>query len=245
MIIITGAGQGIGAAVARRAADLGRPVCVNYRSSAEGAARVVDDLRRSGVEAMAVRADVAEEDEVERLFATAEEELGPLTALVNNAGVTGGMARVADLDIAQLDTAYRAVLRSVALCTRRGLRSMARGRGGAGGSIVNISSTGARTGGGHEWVHYAALKAAVNVHTWGAAQEAAADDVRVNAVAPGLIDTGLHRANGVPDRPDRLRPTVPLGRIGTPEEVAEAVVFLLSPAASYITGSVLEVGGGR
>ncbi|HBF84993.1 MAG TPA: oxidoreductase [Streptomyces sp.] len=245
MIIVTGAGQGIGAAIARRAAVLDRPVCVNYRSSAAGAEQVVQDLREAGVEALAVKADVTEEDEVERLFATAVEKLGPLTAVVNNAGVTGGLGRVVDLDIRQLDTAYRAVLRSVVLCTREGLRHMSHSRGGSGGCVLNVSSTGARTGGGHEWVHYAALKAAVNTHTWGAAQEVAADGVRINAVAPGLIETGLHRANGVPDRPERLRTSVPMGRIGAPEEVAEAAVFLLSPSASYITGSVLEVGGGR
>ncbi|GGQ10229.1 SDR family oxidoreductase [Streptomyces roseolilacinus] len=245
MILITGGGQGIGAAIARRAAALGRPVCVNYRTSAAGAEEVVRDVREAGVEALALQADVTEEDEVARLFATATDKLGPLEALVNNAGVTGGLGRVIDLDIGQLDTAYRAVLRSVVLCTREALRAMARSRGGEGGCVVNISSTGARTGGGGEWVHYAALKAAVNAHTWGAAQEAAADGVRINAVAPGLIHTGLHEANGVPDRPERLKATVPMGRIGTPEEVAEAAVFLLSPAASYITGSVLEVGGGR
>lgn len=245
MIIVTGGGQGIGAAIARHAITLRQPVCVNYRGNADGAAAVVADLRAQGVEALSVQGDVGVEEDVKRLFDTAQAELGPLRCLFNNAGVTGGMGTVTDLDIAQLDTAYRAVLRSVVLCTREAMRSMARSRGGEGGCIVNVSSTGARTGGGGEWVHYAALKAAVNTHTWGAAQEAAPDGVRVNAVAPGLIDTPLHEANGVPDRPERLRTSVPLGRIGTPDEVAQAAVFLASPGASYITGSVLEVGGGR
>ncbi|MGW7313836.1 SDR family oxidoreductase [Streptomyces sp. NPDC054854] len=245
MIIVTGGGRGIGAAIARRAISLQQPVCVNYRSGAEGAAAVVADLRAQGIEALSVQGDVGIEEDVQRLFETAQSKLGRVRCLFNNAGVTGGMGSITTLDITQLDTAYHAVLRSVVLCTREAMRSMALSRGGEGGSIVNVSSTGARTGGGGEWVHYAALKAAVNTHTWGAAQEAASEGVRINAVAPGLIDTPLHEANGVPDRPERLRTSVPLGRIGTPDEVAQAAVFLASSGASYITGSVLEVGGGR
>ncbi|MEU7028067.1 SDR family oxidoreductase [Streptomyces sp. NPDC015232] len=245
MIIVTGAGRGIGAAIARTLAPTGRPVCINYAHSREPAEALAAEIRRGGGTALAVRADVSEEADVIRLFDTATAELGPVTALVNNAGTTGGLARVTDLRIEQADAAYRSVLRSVLLCTREAARRMATSRGGKGGAIVNISSTGARTGGGTEWVHYAALKAAVNTHTWGAAQELAADGIRVNAVAPGLVQTDLHQDNGVPDRPERLRPTVPLGRIGTPEDIAEAVRFLLSDASSYTTGAVLDVGGGR
>ncbi|MCX5265954.1 SDR family oxidoreductase [Streptomyces sp. NBC_00199] len=246
MILITGAGRGIGAAIARRAAaQLDEPVCINYHRSAAAAEELARDISKRGGQALALQADVSDEEQTVKMFDSAVERLGPLTGLVNNAGVTGGLSRVMDVDLAQVDAAYRAVLRSVVLCTREGLRRMAVSRDGRGGSIVNISSTGARTGGGGEWVHYAALKAAVNAHTWGTAQEAAADGVRVNAVAPGLIQTDLHVDNGVPERPERLRASVPLGRIGTPDEVAQAAVFLLSPAASYMTGSVMEVGGGR
>jgi NAD(P)-dependent dehydrogenase (short-subunit alcohol dehydrogenase family) len=245
MIIVTGAGRGIGAAVAELAAREGHAVCINYRSSREQAEKLAAGIAEAGGRALAVHADVAVEADVCRLFDTAQAELGPLTGLVNNAGVTGGLARIVDLSIMQLDTAYRSVLRSVILCTRSAAQIMATGRGGRGGAIVNISSTGARTGGAGEWVHYAALKAAVNAFTWGAAQELAADRIRVNAVAPGLVHTDLHRDNGVPDRPERLRATIPMGRAGAPAEIASAACFLLSPDASYITGAVLDVGGGR
>ncbi|NJC14871.1 NAD(P)-dependent dehydrogenase (short-subunit alcohol dehydrogenase family) [Micromonospora profundi] len=245
MLIVTGAGRGIGAAVARRAASAGMPVCINYLRSSGAAEALAAEIRDKGGDAVAVRGDVSVEEDVRRLFDTAVDRLGPLTALVNNASSTGGLATVMDLTMDQADLAYRTVLRSVLLCTREAARRMAVSRGGVGGRIVNVSSTGARTGGTGEWVHYAALKAAVNAHTWGAARELAEERIRINAVAPGLIDTDLHRDNGVPQRPELLRPTVPLGRIGTPDEVAEAVWFLLSDASSYITGSVLEVGGGR
>ena len=245
MIVVTGAGRGIGAAVARRAAAAGRPVCVNYRASKDAAEALVREITDAGGTAIAVRADVAVEEDVHALFDTATAALGPVTALVNNAGTTGGLTRILDLDLGQADEAYRTTLRSTLLCTREAARRMARSRGGDGGVVVNVSSTGARTGGGGEWVHYAAMKAAVNTFTWGAAQELAGEGIRVNAVAPGLVQTDLHEDNGVPDRPARLRASVPLGRIGEPDEVAEAVWFLLSPASSYTTGAVLEVGGGR
>ena len=245
MLIVTGAGRGIGAGIALRAARAGRPVCVNYLRSAASAENVVARIRAEGGTAVAVQADVSDEGEVKRLFDEACDALGPVTALVNNAGTTGGLATVGELRIEQADAAYRTVLRSVLLCTGEAVRRMAHSRGGAGGAIVNISSTGARTGGAGEWVHYAALKAAVNTYTWGSAHELARDGIRVNAVAPGLIQTDLHEDNGVPDRPARLRDSVPLGRIGEPDEVAQAVCFLLSEASSYTTGAVLDVGGGR
>ncbi|MDX8148858.1 SDR family oxidoreductase [Lentzea sp. BCCO 10_0061] len=245
MIMVTGAGRGIGAAVARRAAAAGESVCVNYRASKDAAEDLVREITEAGGTAIAVRADVTVEEDVHALFDTATAALGPVTALVNNAGTTGGLSRILDLDLGQADEAYRTVVRSTVLCTREAARRMARSCGGDGGVVINVSSTGARTGGGGEWVHYAAMKAAVNTFTWGAAQELAAEGIRVNAVAPGLVQTDLHEDNGVPDRPARLRASVPLGRIGEPDEVAEAVWFLLSPASSYTTGAVLEVGGGR
>lgn len=244
-MIVTGAGRGIGAAITRRAVEAGWSVCVNYLTDRRAADGVVADVIEQGGSALAVQGDVSEEVDVRRLFDAATAELGPVGALVNNAGTTGGLARIEELRIEQADAAYRSVLRSVLLCTREFVLRNAISRGGEGGSIVNISSTGARTGGSFEWIHYCALKAAVNTHTWGAAQELAAEGIRVNAVAPGLVMTDLHRRNGVPDRPHRLASTVPLGRIGQPAEIAEAVCFLASSASSYTTGAVLEVGGGR
>ena len=244
-MIVTGGGRGIGAAVVRQAAASGWSVCVNYLSDRQSAERIVAHVREIGGTALAVQADVLEEDDVRRLFDAASNELGGISAVVNNAGTTVGLARILDLRIEQADAAYRSVLRSVVLCTREYARLNAISRGGSGGSIVNVSSTGARTGGAFEWVHYCSLKAAVSAHTWGAAQELAAEGIRVNAVAPGLVQTDLHRTNGVPDRPHRLGPSVPLGRVGRPEEIAEAVCFLASATSSYTTGAVLEVGGGR
>ncbi len=245
MIVVTGASRGIGAAVAIRAARAGLPVCVNYRAHPEPAAAVVEQIRRLGGIAIAVQADVGQEDEVVRLFETAVSELGPLRLLVNNAGDTAGPARVLDIDAGQLDECYRTCLRSVVLCTREAGRHMASSRGGSGGVIVNIASTAARTGGAGEWVHYAAAKAAVIAHTVGAARELAPEGIRVNAVSPGLVNTDIHVRNGMPDRPERLRPTIPLGRLGKPHEIAEAVWFFCSDAATYAAGAVLEVCGAR
>src|SRR3954451_6808105 len=218
MLIVTGGGTGIGAAIARRAARAGLPVCVNYRSGADQAHEVVDQIRMARGTAIAVAADAGDPDDVERLFATAVAELGPLTALANNAGVTGGTASVMDVEVRQLDDCFHSCLRSVVLCTRAAARTMAVSRGGSGGAIVNISSTAPRTGGSGEWVHYAAVKAAVTAHTLGAAKELAREGIRVNAVAPGLVETDLHADNGMPDRPQRLRSSIPLGRLGRPEE---------------------------
>jgi NAD(P)-dependent dehydrogenase (short-subunit alcohol dehydrogenase family) len=245
MIIITGAGRGIGAAVARLAGRCGHAVCVNYRNAEHEAAAVVEDIVGAGGAACAVRADVTRRCEVERLFARAEHQLGPLTGLVNNAGVTGGLATVAEAEEHQLEQTFRVNLLGTVLCMQEAIRRMALSRGGRGGAIVNISSTAARTGGSFEWVHYAAVKAGVDAYTRGAAREVADEAVRINAVAPGLINTDLHARNGVPERPDRLRETIPMQRLGSPQEIAEAVLWMLSDRASYVTGSVLEVSGGR
>jgi NAD(P)-dependent dehydrogenase (short-subunit alcohol dehydrogenase family) len=244
-LIVTGASRGIGAAVARLAGARGYAVAVNYAADGAAAEAVAATIVAGGGRAVAIQADVAREADVLRLFAAAEAALGPLAGLVNNAGVTGGFARA---DAVTAEAALRAlevnVLGSI-LCAREALRRLSTRHGGRGGAIVNISSLAARTGGSGEWVHYAATKGAINSFTVGLAREVGAEGVRVNAVAPGLIETDLHAASGAPDRVARLAPSVPMGRAGTPEETAEAVLWLLSPAAAYVTGAILEVGGGR
>jgi NAD(P)-dependent dehydrogenase (short-subunit alcohol dehydrogenase family) len=243
-VVVTGASRGIGAAVARRAAAAGWDVLIAYRHRREQARSVVDQVHRQGRRAFAVQADVSDPAQVERLFVEAD-RFGGLAGLVNNAGVTGGLATVEDVRPEQVREAFATNVEGTILCTQAALRRLSCSRGGSGGVIVNISSTAARTGGTGEWVHYAASKAAVNCFTVGAAREAAGDGVRIVAVAPGLVMTDLHADNGVPDRPERLAPTVPAGRAGTPAEIANTVVWALSDEASYLVGSVIEVGGGR
>lgn len=240
-LIVTGASRGIGAAVARLAGIRGYAVAVNYSRDREAA----EALAREIGAAMAIQADVGDEAQVRRLFEITERDLGPVEALVNNAGITGGFARVESLDAAAVSAMLRVNVLGTMLCARQAVRRMSTLHGGDGGAIVNISSLAARTGGAGEWVHYAASKGAVDTFTIGLAREVAMQGIRVNAVAPGLIETGLHAANGAPDRLDRMAPSIPMQRPGTVEEIAEAVLWLLSPAASYVTGAILEAGGGR
>jgi NAD(P)-dependent dehydrogenase (short-subunit alcohol dehydrogenase family) len=244
-IIVTGASRGIGAATARLLGAQGYPVVVNFMTQEAEAAAVVRNVVSSGVKAVAVHADVSQESEILRLFETSDRELGPLGGLVNNAAITGGFARVRDLSFKTIEDVFALNVTGAMLCAREAVRRMTTDGGGAGGSIVNISSIAARTGAAGEWVHYAASKGAINIFTVGLAREVAKQGIRVNAVAPGLIETDLHADNGAPDRLSRLRSTIPMNRPGTAEEVAEAVAWLLSPAASYVTGSILEAGGGR
>lgn len=244
-LIVTGGSRGIGAAVARLAGARGYAVAVNYARDAAAAAAVVAAITAGGGRAVAVQGDVAAEADVLRLFAEAERQLGPVAALVNNAGVTGGLARVADVTAEAVARALAVNVAGSILCAREAVRRMSTRRGGAGGAIVNLSSLAARTGGSGEWVHYAASKGAINSFTVGLAREVGDEGIRVNAVAPGLIETDIHATNGDPGRPARMAPTVPMRRSGAPEEVAEAVLWLLSPAASYVTGTIVEVGGGR
>jgi NAD(P)-dependent dehydrogenase (short-subunit alcohol dehydrogenase family) len=245
LVIVTGGSKGIGAAVAALAATRGFTVVVNYVGDQDGADGVVRRIADAGGRAHAVQADIGSESGVLRLFAAADAIGVGLAGLVNNAGVTGGFSR---LDALQDEALRRVLTVNVAgcfLCAREAVRRMSTRRGGQGGNIVNISSIAAKLGGAGEWIHYAASKGALDTLTVGLAREVAAEGIRVNAVAPGLIETGLHAAAGAPDRLERLTPGVPMGRVGTPEEVAEAVLWLMSPAASYITGAIVPIGGGR
>ena len=244
-LIVTGASRGIGAAIAALAGKRGYAVAVNFATGRAEAARVADDIVKNGGRALAIQADVSDEAQIVRLFETAERELGPITALVNNAAITGGMARVEDVSGAALARVFAVNVSGTILCSREAVRRMSTRRGGSGGAIVNISSRAAHYGGAGEWVHYAASKGAIDSFTIGLAREVATEGIRVNAVAPGLIETGLHAANGEPGRLQRMTPTIPMQRAGLPNEVAEGVLWLLSPAASYTTGAILEMGGGR
>lgn len=244
-LIVTGAGRGIGAAVARAAAREGWAVVVNYGQSREAAEDVVARIVTDGGEAIAIEADVADEAAVMRMFFEAEARFGRIGGLVNNAGITGGYSRVGDVDLERVRRVLEVNVTGTILCSREGVRRMSTARGGAGGAIVNLSSLAARTGGATEWVHYATSKGAVDTFTIGLAREVANEGIRVNAVAPGLIESDIHAAAGDPERPRRMAPSIPMQRSGEPEEVAEGVIWLLSPAASYVTGTILEIGGGR
>jgi|SRR5882762_9089633 len=244
-VIVTGASRGIGAAIASLLAANGFSVAVNFVANKDAADRVVRDITSIGGRAVAIQGDVAREEEILRLFEVAEHELGPIGGLVNNAAITGGFTRVEDLHTDAIAKVLAVNIAGTMLCSREAVRRMSVRRGGIGGSIVNISSVSARTGGAGEWVHYAASKGAIDTLTIGLAREVANEGIRVNAVAPGLIETDLHSANGAPDRLDRLASSVPMQRPGRPLEVAEGVLWLLSSAASYTTGTILEIGGGR
>lgn len=244
-VLITGASRGIGAAVARLVASQGRPVIVNYSSNQSAAESLTADIRNAGGDATAIQADLRSEQEILRLFDTAIKTYGRIAGLVNNAGITGGFSRVESVRRDNIDDMLSVNVTGMILCCREAVNHMSTKRGGSGGAIVNISSLAARTGGAHEWVHYAASKGAVNSFTIGLAREVADEGIRVNAVAPGLIETDLHASAGRPDRLQQLAPSVPMKRAGSAGEVAAGVAWLLSDAASYTTGTILEIGGGR
>ncbi len=244
VLLITGAGRGIGAATALAAARAGYAVGVNYQRDAAAAEAVALRIRAAGGQAHAVQADVADPDAVARLFEEVEHALGPLTALVNNAGTTGRITRFEDLDLATLRRTIDVNLIGSLLCAQAAVRRFSTARGGQGGAIVNVSSVAARTGSPGEYVHYAATKAAIEAFTRGLAREVAAEGIRVNAVAPGTVQTEIHATGGDPDRPARIAPRIPLGRVGAPEEIAAAILWLLSDAAAYVTGSILTIAGG-
>ena len=245
IVIVTGGGRGIGAATARMAAARGYAVCVNYLGNAKAAEAVVRDIEKAGGRAIAVQADVASEAEVERLFAAVDRELGPLTALVNNAGLAGRIDRLDAAPGATIRQVIEVNLLGTIWCARAAVQRMSSRHGGRGGAIVNLSSGAASLGSPGNYVWYAASKGAVDSFTIGLAREVAREGIRVNGVAPGFVKTEIHADSGMPDRLETVAPTMPLGRAAEPEEIAETILWLLSDAASYTTGATLRVAGGR
>jgi len=245
VVIVTGGGRGIGAATARLAAKRGYQVCLGYLRDRASAERVVQDIRDDGGSAIAVPGDVAVEKDVVHLFEACDRSLGPLTALVNNAGIVTRPSRVEAMDAARLQLMFSTNVVGAFLCAREAIRRLSKKHGGKGGAIVNVSSGAARLGSPGEWVDYAASKGAIDTMTIGLAKELADDGIRVNCVRPGFVNTGIHAGAGEPDRIDRLRASIPMKRGGEPEEVARAILWLLSDEASYSTGAILDVTGGR
>jgi NAD(P)-dependent dehydrogenase (short-subunit alcohol dehydrogenase family) len=241
VLLVTGGGRGIGAACVRLAARHGYDVAVNYKSDAKAAAKMVSEVQAAGRRAVAVQGDMGREADVARLFETIDRELGRLTHLVYNSGITGPASRVEAVSAATLRDVFDVNVFGAFYCARAAIPRMSTKQGGQGGAIVLISSGATTLGGAGEYVWYAASKGAIDSMTYGLARELAGEGIRVNAVAPGLIDTEIH----APGRLERLQSLVPMGRVGTAEEAAETVLFLLSDAASYVTASVLRVGGGR
>lgn len=245
VVLITGGGRGIGAATARLAAQQGYAVCVNYRRRAEEAAAVVSAIEAGGGRAVAVQADVAVESDVLRLFETCDREMGVLSALVNNAGILETQMRVETIDRARLERVFATNVFGTFACVREAIRRMSTRHGGAGGAIVNVSSVAARMGSANEYVDYAASKGAVDTLTLGLAKEVAEEGIRVNAVRPGFIYTDMHASGGEPGRVDRVKALVPMKRGGSADEVARAILWLLSEDASFTTGVLFDVAGGR
>ena len=245
VLLITGASRGIGAATARLAARRGWAVAVNYHRQADAAQAVVDTIRAEGGRAVALAGDVADEAAVLRLFADTEAALGPLSALVNNAGVLAPQMALADMDVARWQRILATNVLGPLLCCREAVRRLSTRRGGQGGAIVNVSSAAARLGSPGEYVDYAASKGALDTLTLGLAKEVAAEGIRVNGVRPGFIYTDMHADGGEPGRVDRVKAGIPLQRGGQPEEVAAAILWLLSDEASFTTGHMLDVAGGR
>jgi NAD(P)-dependent dehydrogenase (short-subunit alcohol dehydrogenase family) len=245
IIIVTGASRGIGAATARLLGKEKAAVVVNYVRDRAQADAVVQDIKASGGEAIAVQGDVGNEDDVLRLFAETDRVFGTLTGLVNNAGITGGKKRrIEDVSFATIMDVMRVNVAGQLICAREAVKRMSTKHGGKGGVIVNVSSLGAITGSPGAFIDYASSKGALETATIGLANEVATCGIRVNAVRPGLIDTDIHDAAGIPDRVKRFGSTMPIGRAGEPEEVAEAIVWLLSPKSSYVIGDMISLTGG-
>jgi NAD(P)-dependent dehydrogenase (short-subunit alcohol dehydrogenase family) len=245
VLLVTGASRGIGAATALLAASKGYAVAVNYTSNAKAAQDVVSRIRAEGGKAIAVQADVSEEEQVLALFAAVDAQLGRLTAFVNNAGVVDVSARLDEMSVARLKRMFDINVIGAMVCAREAVRRMSTRHGGSGGAIVNVSSAASRLGAPGQYLDYASAKGAIDSFTLGLAKEVAAEGIRVNAVRPGLIDTEIHASGGIPDRVQKLAHLVPMQRGGSAHEVAEAIVWLLSPQASYTTMSLIDVSGGR
>ena len=245
VIIITGGSRGIGAATAQLAAQRGYFVCISYLRDSKAAAAVTSDIEQAGGHAIAVPADVSSEADVIRLFKTVDDSFGSVAALVNNTGVVEQQMRVEHMDAARLNRVFAVNITGAFLCAREAVCRMSTKRGGCGGAIVNISSVASRLGSPDEYVDYAASKAAIDALTIGLSKEVALEGIRVNAVRPGVVYTGIHASGGEPNRVERVKEAVPMKRGGQPEEVARAVLWLLSDEASYSTGAILDVAGGR
>jgi len=245
VMLITGASRGIGAATARLAAAEGYALCLNFHHRADAAQQLLEELKSTGTQAIAVAADVADETQVARLFATIDEQFGRLDVLVNNAGMLERQMRLDEMDAARLMRVFAVNVTGSFLCAREAVKRMSTRHGGKGGSIVNVSSIAAKLGAPNEYIDYAAAKGAIDSMTLGLAKEVAAEGIRVNAVRPGVIRTEIHASGGEPGRVERVRASVPMGRGGEAEEVAEAILWLAGEKASYTSGALLDVSGGR
>ncbi|MEC9346782.1 MAG: SDR family oxidoreductase [Pseudomonadota bacterium] len=245
VMVVTGGSRGIGAAVAIKAGAAGYGVCVNYQRNRKAAQEVVDRIRGAGGTAIMVHADVTSEAEVKAMFRTVDQDLGPLTALVNNAGIVAPTATVEQMSADRINRILAVNVTGSFICAREAIARMSTAHGGKGGAIVNLSSVAAKLGSPNEFVDYAASKGAIDAFTIGLAKELAPHGIRVNAVRPGLIDTEIHASAGEPDRVERLKGNVPMQRVGQAEEVADAVMWLLSEASAYVTGGFIDVSGGR